>query len=91
MNKSELAEAVAQRAALPKTRALEYVNTVFAVMSDELVNGGKVVISDFGTMMVMNRTGFHGHNPRTGEPYEVPPRSVAYFRCGKGLKARLNP
>ncbi len=91
MNKADLTEALAEKADIPKVRAAQYVNIIIEAIAEALVDGERVVISDFGTFTVRERKGHEGHNPKNGEALPVPPRRIPWFRAGKGLKDALNP
>lgn len=90
MNKADLTEILAIRGGIPKTKAADYINIVTAAISESLVTGEKVTLSDFGTFTVSKRRSFQGHNPKNGEPMNVPSRAIPVFRAGKGLKNALN-
>ncbi|MEN0065565.1 MAG: HU family DNA-binding protein [Myxococcota bacterium] len=91
MNKADLTSELALRAAIPKVRAAQYLDIVIEAISDALLRGERVTISDFGTFTVSQRTSFEGHNPKDGKPMYIPSRKIPVFRSGKGLKRALNP
>lgn len=90
MNKADLTEALAAEAGIPKVRAAHYINILTKAISDSLVRGEKVTISDFGTFTVSQRRDFKGYNPRNGTQIDVPARRIPVFRAGKALKESLN-
>ena len=90
MNKAALTESLAAEAGIPKVRAAQYINIITRTISDALVRGEKVTISDFGTFTVSQRRAFSGHNPKSGVAIEVPSRRIPVFRAGKGMKESLN-
>jgi len=90
MNKADLTIILADRAGIPKIRAARYLNILTDAISEGLVKGDKVTISDFGTFTVSERKAFMGHNPKSGEPLPVPARRIPVFRSGKALKNALN-
>ena len=89
-NKSDLIFLLANEIGVPRTRATQYMNIVLDSISDALVSGKKVTISDFGTFQVSERRAFAGQNPKTGAPIRVPVRKIPVFRAGKRLKTALN-
>ena len=91
MNKADLTEKLAQRAAIPKVRAAQSINILTEAVQEALVREEKVTISDFGTFTVSKRRAFTGHNPKNGQVMDVPERRIPVFRAGKGLKNSLNP
>lgn len=90
MNKSQLAEQLAQRAGIPIVRASRYIDIFFESIAESLQAGGKVTISDFGTFTVSSRKAFQGHNPRTKMPMTISAVKIPVFRAGKALKSALN-
>lgn len=90
MNKADLADALALRANIPRSRASGYIHVIVSTIHDALVAGDKVTISDFGTFTISQRRTFMGHNPKNGASIRVPARKIPVFRAGKGLKASLN-
>lgn len=64
----------------------EFVETMIAVVTEELKKSGKVVMSGFGTFFVRNQKARSGVNPRTGAPLRIPARRVPAFKPGKTLK-----
>ena len=55
MNKTELVAAVAEKAGLSKKDAEKAIAAYTDVVSEELVNGGKVQLVGFGTFEVVER------------------------------------
>ena len=95
MNKAELVERVAQKTgtSLRETRVL--VDAIFdpdpgvGLIAAELVTGGKVAISGFGTFEARTRKARVGRNPHTGESLEIPASRAPAFKAGKPLKETL--
>ncbi|MFP4079540.1 MAG: HU family DNA-binding protein [Ectothiorhodospira sp.] len=90
MNKSELIEAVASSADLPKAAAARAVDSLIDVISDTLRQGDQVTIVGFGTFLVRQRDARSGRNPRTGDTIEIPASKVPSFKAGKALKDAVN-
>jgi len=90
LNKKDLTEKLAVRAGIPKTKATEYINLFTNLISEALVEGKKVTISDFGTFNLSTRQSFTGFNPQNNEHITVPQRVIPVFRAGKHLKNSLN-
>ena len=57
----------------------------------ELLAGGKVAISGFGTFEARRRKARTGRNPHTGEALDIPASRAPAFKAGKPLKETLNP
>ncbi len=90
MNRSELIEAVAMQANLPKKQAEIAVNTIFDSMTDALISGERVEIRGFGSFTNRYYGAYTGRNPKTGSPVEVPPKRLPFFKVGKDLRERVN-
>ncbi len=54
-----------------------------------LSKGDNIEIRGFGTFKVRKRKTRMARNPRTGDPVEVPSRSVPVFKPSKHLRARV--
>ncbi|HHQ42447.1 MAG TPA: HU family DNA-binding protein [Chromatiales bacterium] len=90
MNKSELIDAVAETANLPRAAAERAVNAVFDSIRDALVKGEQVVLAGFGTFSVKERAARTGRNPQTGETIQIAAARVPSFKAGKTLKDAVN-
>jgi DNA-binding protein HU-beta len=92
VNKSELAQKLAERTNLSKSEASKAVDALFStsgIIAEELRNGGKVQITGFGSFETRSREARTGRNPRTGKEIEIGASTSAAFRAGKGLKDSL--
>ena len=95
MNKAEMVERIAQKTgmSLRETRAL--VDAIFdpdpnvGLIAAELIAGGKVAISGFGTFEARSRKARVGRNPHTGEALDIPASRAPAFKAGKPLKETL--
>ena len=90
MNRSELIEAVAVGANLPKKQAEIAVNTIFDSMTEALIRGERVEIRGFGSFTNRHYGAYTGRNPKTGDPVQVPPKRLPFFKVGKDLRDRVN-
>lgn len=86
VSKSDIADAVAQKAGLPKSKADNVVSLVFDTIQNSLQTGEKVSIVSFGTFEVRTSKGRMGRNPKTGETIYIPEKKSVKFKAGKGLK-----
>ena len=90
MNKTELIAAVAEKAEISKKDAEKAVKAFTDVVSEELVNGGKIQLVGFGTFEVSERPAREGRNPRTGETMVIEASKTPKFKAGKALKDLVN-
>ncbi len=86
MNKSELIDAIAASADIPKAAAGRALDAMIEAVSGALKNGDQVVLVGFGTFAVKDRAARTGRNPQTGEPIEIKAAKIPSFRPGKALK-----
>ena len=90
MNKTELIAAVAEKAEISKKDAEKAVKAFTDVVSEELVNGGKIQLVVFGPFEVSERPAREGRNPRTGETMTIAATKTPKFKVGKALKDMVN-
>ena len=90
MNKTELIAAMAEKTELSKKDAEAALKAFTDVVSEELVNGGKIQLVGFGTFEVSERPAREGRNPRTGETMTIAATKTPKFKVGKALKDMVN-
>ena len=90
MNKSELADAVAEAAGLSKADGARALDAVIDSITNTLKSGNTVSLVGFGTVQVKQRNARQGRNPRTGETIQIAASKVPSFKAGKGLKDAVN-
>ncbi len=90
MNKTELINAIAEKAGISKKDAENAVNAFTNVVSDALVDRDKVQIVGFGTFEVAERAARTGRNPKTGETIEIPASKSPKFKASKTMKEIVN-
>ena len=86
MNKAELINAVAEKAALSKKDSEAAVNAALESITGALSDGEKVQLVGFGSFEVKKREARVGRNPKTKEAIEIPASKVPVFKAGKALK-----
>ena len=90
MNKSQLIDTLRKEAGLSKSKSKQVVELLFDEMSKTLAAGDRVEIRGFCSIHVKDYKGYAGRNPKTGEPTQVPPKKLPFFKCGKELKERVD-
>ncbi|MDZ5601760.1 HU family DNA-binding protein [Pseudomonas sp. RP23018S] len=90
MNKSELIDAIAASADIPKNTAGKALDAVLESVTGALKQGDDVVLVGFGTFTVKERAERTGRNPQTGNPIKISAAKVPNFKAGKGLKDAVN-
>ena len=86
MNKNELINAVAEKAALSKKDAEAAVTAALDAVAAALAEGDEVRLVGFGTFEVKKREARIGRNPKTKEEIKIPATKVPAFKAGKALK-----
>jgi DNA-binding protein HU-beta len=89
MNKSELIDAVADAADIPRAVATRAVEAVTDSITAALQRDDTVTLVGFGSFVVSKREARTGRNPKTGEAIELKASRVPRFRPGKALKDAL--
>lgn len=86
MNKTELINAVAEKAELSKKDAEAAVTAMIDAITGALVEGEKVQLVGFGAFEVKPRAERVGRNPQTKETITIPASKTPVFKAGKALK-----
>jgi DNA-binding protein HU-beta len=90
VNKSELIEAIAASADIPKAAATRALDAMVESVTDSLKKGESVSLVGFGTFSIKERAARTGRNPQTGQPIEISAAKVPSFKAGKALKDAVN-
>jgi DNA-binding protein HU-beta len=86
MNKSELIQAVADKAQLSKGDAGRALDAMVDVIGEALKSKDKVSLVGFGTFMLRERAARTGRNPKTGATLKIEASKTPSFKAGKALK-----
>ncbi len=90
MIKADLISKIAEELEISKQEAETGVNLFFETIKDALQRGEEIELRGFGSFRFRSRSARSGRNPRTGEPVQVPPKKVLYFKPSKLLKNMIN-
>jgi len=90
MNKIDLAQALCTTNGLSKVEASKIVNLFFEQMATALEKDNRVEIRGLCSFYVKDHPGYTGRNPKTGETVEIAPKKLPFFKCGKGLRERVD-
>jgi DNA-binding protein HU-beta len=88
-NKTDLIDAVAEKANLSKKDAEQVLDAAIEYVTQTLKKGEKLTISGFGSFDVSARAARTGRNPKTGEAIQIPASKNPRFRAGKVLKETI--
>ena len=90
MNKQDLIDSMAAETALSRLEAKKVVNLFFQSMTNALAKGNRVEIRGLGAFAVKKYKAYKGRSPKTGEPVNVKPKKLPFFRVGKELRERVD-
>ena len=90
MIKLELIQTLVATNGLTKSEAARIVSIFFEQMAAALEKGERVEIRGLCSFYVKDYPGYTGRNPKTGETVEVAAKKLPFFKCGKGLKDRVD-
>jgi DNA-binding protein HU-beta len=86
MNKTDLINAVADKADISKADAGRAIDAMFEVVGKALKKKDKVSLVGFGTFLVRERAARTGRNPKTGAVLKIKASKTPSFKAGKALK-----
>lgn len=89
MNKTELVNAIAEKANLTKVDAKNALDAAIEAIGDALAAGDKVAILGFGNFAVAEKAARTGINPRTKEKIEIAASKNVKFKAGSELAAKV--
>ena len=93
MNKSELAQQVAQGTDLSQVQAAAAVDAIFGgdgLIAGALAGGDAVTIAGFGKFEARSRASREGRNPATGESVMIAAKTVPAFKAARALRDRVD-
>ena len=90
MNKTELVQAIAEKANLNKTQAKAALDAMLCAVGGALKDGKKVALIGFGTFQVVKKDKRQGINPATKAKITIPAKKVVKFKAGADLAKKVN-
>ena len=89
MNKTELVNAIAEKAQLTKVQAKAALEASLEAIAEELAKGEKVALIGFGTYSVVEKGERTGINPATKAKITIPAKKVIKFKAGAELAEKV--
>ena len=89
MNKTELVNAIAEKAQLTKVQAKAALEAALEAVAEALAKGEKVALIGFGTLSVVEKGERTGINPATKAKITIPAKKVIKFKAGAELAAKV--
>jgi integration host factor subunit beta len=90
LNKLELIQKLKEKAKITGQEAREAVELFFSGLTDAFIKGERVEIRGLCSFFIKDYKGYTGRNPKTGEKVPIPAKRLPFFKCGKGLKERVD-
>ena len=84
--KSNVVDSIVEATGLSKKDANAAVDAFAATVCEALSNGDSVGLIGFGTFEAKLRPARTGRNPQTGDPIDIPEKTVPVFKAGKKLR-----
>ncbi|PBN41600.1 HU family DNA-binding protein [Sphingobium sp. D43FB] len=91
MIRSELVEKLSvDHPHLSRAELAKIIDLFFTSITEQLREGGRVELRDFGIFSGRSRTARISRNPRSGAQVQVTAKRLPHFKCGKALAKRIN-
>jgi len=90
VKKTELVQAISERAGLSRKDAEQAVGAFMETVIDQVKKGDKITLVGFGTFAPSSRAARTGRHPQTGAPLEIPAAKTVRFSMGSTFKTALN-
>jgi DNA-binding protein HU-beta len=91
MTKSQVVAHLAEKAGIPKKTAAAVLEELATLATKEAKRSGQFVVPGLGKAVKANRKARTGRNPQTGEPIQIPAKTVVKFRLAKAFKDAVAP
>lgn len=90
MNKPQLAKALAEKTKAPQDVAAEFIDALFDTITEELEQGEKVTLGNFGTFFLVRHKERATAHPTSKKTVDLPALTLAKFRPSELLKEKVN-
>ena len=84
LSKSQIAAAIAEKASISKTAAVEFLDHIAELAYKNAKN--TFTLPGLGKLVLVNRKARMGRNPATGETIKIAAKRVVKFRVAKAAK-----
>ena len=89
MNKTELVNAIAEKANLAKVDAKAALDATIEAVAEALAKDDKVALIGFGTFSITKKSARTGINPKTKAKIEIPAKNAVKFKAGADLNEKV--
>ena len=91
MTRTEFIDALATETGIEKKDAKRFLEAMAEIIERTMKGHGEVPLKGLGKFKVQNRKARVGRNPLTGEPVNIPAKTVVKFTIAKSLKDCILP
>ncbi len=89
MTKKDIVLKIANETKIKQIDVKKIVQKTLECIIENLQEGKKVELRNFGVFKIKQRRGRTGRNPRTGDVVPVPPKKVVVFKPGLVMKKNI--
>lgn len=89
VTKKDLVDEVVNRTKEKRVAVKEIIQSFLDVLIDELGEGRRIELRDFGVFEVKERAARIAQNPKTLEKVKVPPKRSVKFKAGRLMKEKV--
>ena len=90
LTKIDIIDSIYEKLGIPKKECASIVESIFAIIKDDLDQGNDVLISGFGKWTVKAKKKRKGRNPQTGDSLMIDARKVVTFKPSQVLRGAVN-
>jgi DNA-binding protein HU-beta len=91
MTKTQIVACLAENLELPKKKAADFLDELFALATNQAKKNGTFTLPGFGKLVKQARKARMGRNPATGETIKIAAKTVCKFRLSKVCKDAVVP
>lgn len=87
--KRDIIKTIAEHLELPQTVTKQIVQETLDVITETIVETGRIELRNFGVFEVRHRAPRIAKNPKTGEKVKVPAKTVVGFKPGRVMEQKV--
>ena len=91
LTKTQTVAFLAEKNELTKKQAAAFLESLQELAVAQTKKVGRFVLPGFGILVKANRKARTGRNPATGQPIQIPAKTVVKFRVAKACKQAIVP
>jgi DNA-binding protein HU-beta len=91
LTKTQTVAALAEKNEMTKKQVAAFLESLQELAVAQTKKVGRFVLPGFGILVKANRKARTGRNPATGQPIQIPAKTVVKFRIAKACKLAIVP